>query len=217
MTVTFSPLFPGTVSKMSKIIRSAEEHDVPVVSEDFVDSVEAKGVVDLMAEKSICGWGSEVSIRRRSNLLSLGCICLFPFQHKERLTKIMEKSATKKSKSAQPGVLFSQNTCEPHASSAAPRTKSQSPRSLSVPAPMATGKLETGFAPLTGRKHRRLCVFSRPRACDKCMMIGRRQFQSQTHISYSWNSPNGFGCWWKTERKMTSPQFNYHNFSVYRI
>uniref|UniRef100_T1IQQ9 Poly [ADP-ribose] polymerase n=1 Tax=Strigamia maritima TaxID=126957 RepID=T1IQQ9_STRMM len=47
------------VDKMSKKIEEAEDADVHVISEDYIDSVQNGGAVLLIIEKSICDWGSD--------------------------------------------------------------------------------------------------------------------------------------------------------------
>lgn len=56
---------PEEVEKMNKIIQDAEEHDIHVVSEDFVE--EAKDFKDaptmLIKKKAIAPWGSDPATR----------------------------------------------------------------------------------------------------------------------------------------------------------
>lgn len=52
------------VEKMGSRISDAQSLDVHVVSEDFLDEVKdnASSIPDLVIKKSICSWGSDVSI-----------------------------------------------------------------------------------------------------------------------------------------------------------
>lgn len=54
---------PSAVEKMGSRMLDVESEKVHVVSEDFLDEVEANrdNIPDLVIKKSICNWGSDVS------------------------------------------------------------------------------------------------------------------------------------------------------------
>ncbi|KAK7863506.1 hypothetical protein R5R35_009060 [Gryllus longicercus] len=53
----------GDVEKMGSIISEAEQFDIQVVPEDFLDEVEKTPAVDVIAKKNLADWGSDVKGR----------------------------------------------------------------------------------------------------------------------------------------------------------
>lgn len=54
--------YAAEVEKNSKKIEEAKKFDIQIISEDFVEEAKAGGAVILINKKSICSWGSDVSV-----------------------------------------------------------------------------------------------------------------------------------------------------------
>lgn len=51
------------VTKMSKRMQEAQNNNIQVCAENFLDDIQNGGTIDYIAKNSICDWGSDVSFK----------------------------------------------------------------------------------------------------------------------------------------------------------